>query len=280
MAGTAAPSMPRASGSLVISFGLVNVSVKYAPIRESSSGRISGRLLDPKTLTPAKQQYVNEKGQPVEKVTGYPYGDKFVVLPEGEAQGLKAERDGRLELKALVDPDTIDPLYFDKTHIVWPDKGNETSYDVLCEVLQQTGRYLVGTTTFDATRVIVLRYAGGAMLAHVCTYNSLVRWGHAALVAAAAAERPAPAQELVDMASQVFGSLPDTFEIASVEDDYDVRLRAAVDAAAKGKKLPRIEEPAAVPVDDLMEALKATVAANATKDKEPAAKKSRAKAKV
>lgn len=276
--GTEHP-MPRASGSLTISFGLVNVGVKYAPIMESSSGRLSGKFLDPDTLTPAKQQYVNETtGKKVEKVTGYPHGDAFIVLPEGEAQGLKAERDGRLELKALVDPETIDPIFFDKSHIVWPEKGHETTYDVLCAVLDQTGRYLVGTTTLDSTRAIVLRYDHGCMLAHVCTYNALIRWGNSAAVAGAHAERPAPDEALVDMAHQVFGSLPETFDLTSVEDDYDARLRAAVDAAAKGKPLPKKDELPQTPVADLMEALKATVAANADKGKAPRKTKAKAKA--
>ena len=87
-------------------------------------GRLSGRFLDPDTLTPAKQVYVNEAtGEVVEKVTGYPYGDGFVVLQDKE--DLKSERDGRLELKSFIEPDQVDPLYFEKSHIVWPEKGNE-----------------------------------------------------------------------------------------------------------------------------------------------------------
>lgn len=271
--------MPRASGSLVISYGLLNAAVKYAPIMESSSGRLGGKFLDPATLTPAKQQYVNEEtGKKVEKVTGYPYGDTFVVLPEGEAQGLKAERDGVLELKAFVDPETVDPILFDKNHIVWPEKGHEATYDVICTVLEQTGKYLVGTTTLDSTRVVVLRYAHGCLMAHVCAYNALFRWGNASLVASAHAERATPDPALVDLAGQVFENLQDTFDFTAVEDDFDVRLRAAVDAAARGKKLPKPTEAAPTPVGDLMEALKATVAANSTKEKAPAKRKTKAKA--
>lgn len=275
--GTAAYPTPRASGSLVISFGLVNIAVKYGPMLESSSGRLSGKFLDPATLTPAKQQYVNEQtGKKVEKVVGYPYGDTFVVLPEGEAQGLKSERDGRLELKAFVEPDTIDPLFFDKHQLVWPDKGNDGNYDVLCAVLEQSGKYLVGTTTFDSTRAVVLRYAHGCLMAHVCTYDALVRWGNVSLVSGARESRPEPDKALVDMANQVFGTLPDTFELSSVEDDYDTRLRAAVDAAAEGKALPKAPKAVETPAEDLMAALKATVAAAAEKEKP--ARKAKAKA--
>lgn len=274
MAGTGLP-MPRASGSLTISYGLVNVSVKYAPIVETSSGRLSGKFVDPDTRLPVTQQYVNEKGKPVSKVTGYPHGDGFVVLADGDAQGLKAERDGRLELAAMIEPDAVDPILFDKSHIVWPEKGHETGYDVLCAVLAQTGKLLVGTTTFDATRAIVLRYAHGCLFAHVCRYDTLIRWGNKNLVSTAHAERPDPDDALIDMALKVFSTLAEEFDFSAVEDDYDARLRAAVEAAASGKPVPKAPEVEVTPVADLMEALKATVAAAA----EPK-KRSRAKAKA
>lgn len=270
--------MPRASGSLTISYGLVNVGVQYGPLIETSSGRLSGKFLDPETLTPAKQVYMNEAtGEIVKKVTGYPHGDGFVVLSEGDAQGLKAERDGRLELHALIPPEGVDPILFEKTHVLWPQKGHETSYDVLCAVLETQGGYLVGTTVFDSTRVIVLRFAHGCLLAHVCRYEALIRWASKNEVSTAAAQRPDPDEALVDMAMQVFSTLPGEFDFSSVVDDYDQRLRAAVDAAAKGKPVPRTPEVEATPVADLMEALKATVASKA----EPkAAPRKRAKAKA
>ena len=273
MAG-ATPPMPRASGSLTISYGLVNVSVKYAPIVESKDGRLSGKFVDPETLTPVKQVYVNEAtGEVVEKVKGYPHGDTFIVLSDGDAQALKAERSGRLELSAFVDD--FDPSYIDKTHIVWPEKGHEGAYDVLCSLLETSGGSFVGTTVFDSTRVVVLRFAHGCLMAHVCKYDAMLRWGHSSAVASARAARPEPDAALIDMAQQVFSTLPSEFDFTGIEDDYDQRLRAAVSAAASGKPLPKATEPEPLPVSDLMEALKATVAAAA----EPK-KKSRAKVKA
>lgn len=269
MAGSAYAT-PRASGSLVVSFGLVNVNVKYAPIVDPKGGRLSGKFLDPSTLTPAKQVYVNEAtGEVVERVTGYPHGDGFVVLDDGDAQSIKAQRDGRLALSAFVEPDSVDPLFFEKDHIVWPDKGHETSYDVLCAVLEQSGKYLIGTTLLDSTRAVVLRYAHGCLFAHVCTYDSSVRWGNQRLVADAHKDRPAADPALVKMAMQVFDNLDDTFDLDAVTDDYDTRLRAAVEAAAEGKPVPKAPTIEATPVADLMEALKATVAAAGGKNGKP-----------
>lgn len=261
---------PARGNKLTISFGLVNVGVKYAPMVDPKGGRLSGNVIDPKTLTQAKQVYVNEAtGEVVEKVIGYPYGDTFVVLGEGDKQSLKSERDGRLELKSFIDPDDVDPLYFEKTHLVWPEKGNEDGYDLICAVLADSGRYLVGQAVLrDSTKVIILRYGQGCLMAHVCTYDSNLRWDDHKLVTLAHGERPVPDPALVKMAGEVLSGLSEDFDFASVTDEYDARLRAAVEAAAEGRTIERAPEVAAKPTADLMEALKASVAAAKATEKE------------
>src|SRR5574338_132524 len=108
---------PSRGSNLTISFGLVNVGVKYAPIVDPKGNRVSGKYVDPKTKRPVTQQYVNEKGAVVEKVTAYPTeSGELVVLEPGDVQMLKSERDGRLELRAYIEPDTVDLLYFEKTY--------------------------------------------------------------------------------------------------------------------------------------------------------------------
>lgn len=257
-----ADANPRASGSLTLAFGLVNVGVKYMPIVDPKGGRLSGKYVDPDTLGPLTQQYVNDKGEAVEKVTAYPYDDRMVVLSSSDLQALKSERDGRLELKAFVDPSGVDPLYFEKTHLLWPDKGNETSYDVVCAALAASGKYLVGTAVMDkSTKVIVVRYAGDCLLAHVCAYDSNVRDYERGMVSRTHLSRPAPDSSLVNMAGELFATLDEEFDFASVTDEYDERMRAAVAAAAKGKPMPKAKEVKSAPVADLMEALKASVAA-------------------
>jgi len=273
---------PARGSNLTISFGLVNVGVKYAPIVDPKKNRVSGKYVDPKTKGPLTQQYVNEKSQVVEKVTAYPAEDgQMVVLGAGDVQALKSERDGRLELKAFIDPESVDALYFEKTHLLWPDKGQEASYDVLCSVLASSGRYLVGTTVLDkSTKIVILRFGQGCLLAQVCTYDANVRWNEHRLVTGALGQRPAPDEMLVKLAEQVFDSLDDTFDFASVTDEYDARLRAVIAARAAGKEIE--VEPAATPapVVDLMDALKASLeeAKGKVAPKAPAKKRSRAKA--
>jgi non-homologous end joining protein Ku len=108
----------------------------------------------------------------------------------------------------------------------------------------------------------------------------LLRWGNVALVSGARSERPASDPALVTLATTVFEHLSDTFDLSSVLDDYDARLRMAVDAAAAGKELPKAAKVAETPLVDLMEALKATVAAAGEKEKPARKRTTKAKTKA
>lgn len=269
--GTDHPT-PARGNKLTVSFGLVNVGVKYAPLVQEQ--RTKGHYVDPETLGPVKQQYVRESdGAVVQPVSAYDHATGPVVLADRDA--LKSARDGRLEVKALVEPESIDPLYLEKAYLVWPDKGQTQGYDLLCDVLAQTGKVLVGTAVMTkATRVVMLRYGQGCLIAHVCTYDANVAWGDHKLVEQARQERPVSDENLLATALSLFEGLPGEFDLSSVTDEYDERLRAAIEAQAAGVELPPeavVEQPLA---QDLMAALVATIE---SVGEEKPAKKSRKK---
>jgi DNA end-binding protein Ku len=274
--GTDYPT-PARGNKLTISFGLVNVGVKYAPLVQEQ--RTKGHYVDPETLGPVKQQYVRESdGAVVQPALAYDHSKGLVVLQDRDA--LKSAKDGRLELRAFMNPDLIDPLYLEKAYLVWPDKGQTQGYDLLCDVLQQTGNVLVGTAVLTkATRVVMLRYGQGCLLAHVCAYDANVSWSDHKLVAQGRAERPVSDERMVQTALELLGGLSQEFDMSSVSDEYDERLRAAIGAQAAGVELPAevlVEQPQA---EDLMAALKASVAAAKEPKKEPAKKRTKAAAK-
>lgn len=258
--GTAYPT-PARGNKLTVSFGLVNVGVKYAPLVQDQ--RTKGHYVSPETHAAVKQQYVDEQtGEIVKPISAYDHPSGPVVLDPEDRKALESERDARLELQAFVEVASIDPLYFEKVYLLWPDKGHEAGYDLLCEALEQTGKALVGTTVLTkATKAVMLRHAQGCILAQVCAYDANVAWGDHRLVTMAAGERPQPAEALVEQALTIFSELADSFDLSRVEDEYDARLRAAIEAKAEGKPIRKPEEVTPASTLDLMEALKASVAA-------------------
>lgn len=272
--GATYPS-PSTGKGLIVSFGLVNVGVKYGPLVQDQ--RTKGHYVSPDDLGPVKQQYVNERtGEIVKPISAYDSPSGPVVLDAEEKAALESERDKRLNLQAFVELDSVDPLYFERTYLVWPEKGQEAGYDLLCAALASSGKALLGTSVLTkATATVLLRYGQGCLLMHVCTYDANVNWANHRLVTMGAGERPEPAPELVEMALSLFSSLPEEFDFSAVSDEYDERLRSAIAAKAEGRPIEKAPEAEPADVLDLMDALKASVAAVKAPKAEPKPKRSR-----
>ena len=266
---TVTQAPPRGS-KLTVSFGLVNVGVKYAPLVKSE--RTKGRMLCPDHLEPIKSASICEICESaVAPITGYEHGGSFVVIEDRKA--LESTRDGTLQLVAFVDEAELDPLYVEKTHLVWPDDGQEAGYDLLCDVLRAAEKVVMGTTVLNkSTKAVALRWSEklGALVAHVCTYDAAVQWHDANLVAGAKKARPESSPQMLKAALAVFDGLDSELPVAEVVDEYDARLREAIEATAAGRKVERVEEPKVAPVGDLMAALQASVAAAPAKPRKKA----------
>jgi DNA end-binding protein Ku len=162
--------------------------------------------------------------------------------------------------------------------VLSPAEGQESGYDLLCSVLRQTGKALMGTSVLvgaKSTRAVMVRFFRESLIAHVCTYDANIDWNTQALVSKAYGERPQPDPSLEQMAMQVIASLPETFDLSSVTDEYDERVREAIEAEAKGVKPKRAPAPEPKPVSDLMAALVASVEA-VKGEKKPARKRVKA----
>ena len=86
-------------------------------------------------------------------------------------------------------------------------------------------------------------------------------------------------KEELALAQQLIGGLRAEFDPAELRSEYRAELRSLLEAKAEGRELPEVaEEPTETPVIDLMEALRASVAASKKSDsagsKKPAAKRS------
>jgi len=272
---------PRAWANLTISFGLVSVDVAISPLTEDSG--VKGKIVCSIHREPAKQRYHCEVGDhdcTDERESAFDYEGQLVSL---STDALESERDGLLHLTSCVDVGEIDPLYFEKSYLVWAKGKSEAAYDLLASALRETGKVALGTCVLTKkTRVLAVRWsdAAGALLAHVCTYDENLRWASVKLVATAIAERPTPDKNMAAMAVEVLDRLDDSFEPETYHDDYQARLREALDAALTGKpaKKSKVAAPAAKS-DDLMAALQASVVA--AKKKQPgAAAKSSTRKKV
>ena len=139
------PKRPIWSGR--ISIGLVNVPVKlYTMIRDNS---ISFRYLHKNDGAPLKYQKVCTLDKEVidweDIVKGYEVNkNEYVIFTKEELEALRPESDERIRIDRFVNLFSIDPLYFNKSYILTPDKSKD-SYSLMRSAFQKmkmAGPYL------------------------------------------------------------------------------------------------------------------------------------------
>lgn len=255
------------SGKRVLAFGLVRVGVGMSPLMEGET-RLSAKMLDPTHLAPVKQKWEDATGQLVDRaelVKGYPHGDGFVILEDGEVP--KGVGTDEISLVANVPASDIPKDYVEKSYLIWPDEGQAEGYALVLAYLRDEHRAFIGKTT-DAgtTKAYVVEYSDvtETLVARLLSYEANVRWASVEQVTQFMADVPAPTDEMLQMGEMVFAGLPSDFDWASVTDEYGEALAAAVATKASGGSVsPQAATGVPQGTPDLMAALKASVGAQA-----------------
>jgi len=158
----------RSIGSLTVSFGLVAIPVKFYTATQSANA-ISFNLLHKTDGSRLKQQYVCIKeGVVVERddiVKGYEFAkDQYVQFTPEEIKALEEVGSHAVEISEFVPIESIDPVYFDKTYYLAPDKGAAKPYALLTAALKQAGRCAVGRwASRGKAYIVVLRPIGDVL---------------------------------------------------------------------------------------------------------------------
>src|SRR4029453_2314312 len=122
---------PHSLGSGTISFGLVSIPIKM--YTAASSGGVSFNQLHAKCVNRLRQQMIfpgdNDVGDRSQIVKGYEFQkDQYVRFTEEEIKSLEGEASKIIDITEFVPLSTVDPIYFEKTYYLGPDKGGEEAY--------------------------------------------------------------------------------------------------------------------------------------------------------
>lgn len=148
----------RSIASLTLSFGLVNVPVRLYSATESGAD-VRFHLLD-KDGSRLKQQYVNERTRKVverkDMMKGYEVEkDHFVLFAPEELKNLEEGSSHVIEIVSFVPLSSIDPLFYDKSYLLAPDKRGAKPYALLAEAMRQSDRCALAKWAFKAKQYIV-----------------------------------------------------------------------------------------------------------------------------
>lgn len=265
------------NGSL--SFGLVSIPVGLAPATKAAARQsdISFRLLHRECLTPIKQKrwcptHDREVG-PDELVKGWEAAKgQYVVVEEAELEALERHDDSRsVEITRFVPVADVDPVWLDRTYFLVPGSAaaQRRPYRLLLEAMRDAGMGAIGRFVRSGRESLCLVRAKGDALVLETLYLADDVYSQAEIdEAVAATEVKEPELEL---ARQIIDSLAGQFDPSLLVSDYRRDLRALLDAKLRGEELAQPEPaPARAPAIDLLEALKASVAAAKAGTSEPA----------
>ena len=266
-----------------ISFGLVSIPVKLFSATQSSSA-ISFNLLHAACGGRVKQQYIcpTEDNLVVERdqmVKGYEFAkDRYVTFTPEELKGLEEKASQQIEISEFVPTEKIDPVYFDKAYYLGPEKGADRAYRLLAEAMRRSGKTALARYAARGKQYVVqLRpLPEGGLVMQQLLYADEVR---------SFSEVPYEAGEVkeaeIGLAQQIIDQIStDEFHPEKYEDEVRKRVQEQIQRKVEGQEmvLDSPEKPA-TQIIDLMEALKASLAAKGLAAQETPAAKSPAPAR-
>src|SRR5258708_29858339 len=150
----------RSIASLTISFGLVAIPVKLYSATVSSE-RIYSNLLRQRDGSRVKKQYVAvNDGKVVERsemVKGYEFAkDQYVMFSAEELKALEDTTSHSIDIGQFVPLESVDPVYFDGTYYLAPDKGGAKPYTLLATALRKAGQCGLGRWVSRGKEPIVI----------------------------------------------------------------------------------------------------------------------------
>ncbi len=239
---------------------------------------IKFNLINPKTGHRVRMLTVdsdtNEELRRRDLVKGYEFRkDEYLLLSDEDFESVKVESSSVMAIEKFVEVDSIDPIYYASSYYLAPDgEAGRDVYAVLHQAIAETGRVALARVVIgQRERTIAVRAMQGGLVAH--TLDEQRDINNARQIFGDAAEVKTD-PEMVQLARQLIDRQTTKYDPSDLEDRYEIRLRAMIDAKLKGEGIDVSEpkEPDRSNVIDLMAALKKSLGQSAETKPAPAKK--------
>ena len=246
-----------------ISFGLVTIPVKlysateekdvsFHQVHREDGGRIRYRRV---CSVDGEEVSYGDIAKGYELSTG-----ETVVLTDDDFADLPLKTSKTIDVLQFVPLEQVDPIYFNRSYYLEPDRAGTKPYVLLRDALQGSGQVaLVKVALRTREQLATLRVRDGVFVLETMLWPDEVRTPSFPFLDEDVEVRP---QEL-SMAGSLIDTLTGDFDPSQFKDDYREALQAVIDAKIEGHEVvapgPAQEEPGAVV--DLMAALRASVEA-------------------
>jgi DNA end-binding protein Ku len=247
-------------------------AIRFNMINPETGNRIRMVTVDAET---------DQEVQRRDLVKGYEFSkNRYVLLSDEDFDSVKVESSSVMNIEKFVAVDSIDPIYYASSYYLAPDgHAGRDVYAVLHQAIAETGKVALARVVIgQRERTIAIRAAPGGLVAHTLDEQRDINDAKSILGDAAETKTD---PEMVALAKQLIERQTTAYDPSDLEDRYETRLRAMIDAKLKGEGIDVSEpaEPDRTNVVDLMSALKKSLAQEAAAPKKSAQASASAKPK-
>ena len=225
-------------------------------------GSLHFNLINPKTGNRIKMVTQDaETGDKLSRgdlVKGYEFKkDSYLVISDEDFDSARIESSSTVKIEKFVDANSIDPIYFDASYYLAPDgDAGEDVYVVLRDAIANTGKIALSRVVIARREhPIAIMPMGKGLVAHTLHEERDLN-DYAGLFDHLPSAKPDP--DMIQLATQLIDRQTGKYDPADIEDRYETRLRAVIDAKLKGEGIEPEDaaEPDRSNVVDLMAALR------------------------
>lgn len=163
-------------------------------------------------------------------IKGYEFEKgKYVTFTEDEIEKIKSDKDRTIHVEHFAKMSEIDSIYFEKNYYVTPEPGVEKAYELLRQsMLAQKEVGIAKTVMSTNENLIVLYPTKETIIAKVLFYEEEIQ------------DMPKSQRKVeitkseLDLAKTMIGSLTKKFDISAYHDEYQERLREAIEKKIEG----------------------------------------------
>ena len=257
--------MPRPIWSGSISFGLVNVPVKlfsatspkevrFHMVHDKDGGRIQQKRVCSVDGEEVPWEHI-VKGFEISK-------GRYVTVTKDELAAFNPKATRSIDIEDFVDLHQIDPIFYETTYYLLPDRGATRPYALLLEAMKKTGRVGVARFVLRTKQYLAaVRPMGRVLAISTMLYaDEIVEQVDLEGVPGAEAK---PREKELHMAEQLVDSLAADFDPKKYKDTFREQVLALLERKSEGEEIvaePAEEQPRGKVVN-LMDALAKSLAA-------------------
>jgi DNA end-binding protein Ku len=189
---------------------------------------------------------------------GYETDEGLVVLSPDEIEAARPQRSRVIEIEDFVELSDVDPVFYEKSYILAPQRDAGNAYSLLLRAMEQAGRVGIGRFVLRTKpHLVAIRPADGVLGLETMFFGDEVRDARA--LAPGVGEVEVSEREL-QLAQTLIETLKIDWDPARYADTYrEELLRRIAEKEPVATLSDRLPEVTSGRVEELMDALKASV---------------------